>query len=292
MRAYAHNETIQILRDPVRLAFAFVGSALLMLVFGFGITTDVEHIRYASLDLDLSPESRTYLEQFAGSPRYFTRHRAGRSAERRSLAAAVGRRLGGPGDPPELRPRCPPGLRAGGAGAGGRRDDVPWRHRRAVRPGGARERTERPDLGLRAATPRSRQGRHRRTLHVQPDVRERLLDRAEHPRSAAAPHSVDSHGRQHRAREGAGLDHQLLRHADGPARIPRRQAAAVRRHRDGQLRHPHDPGARRLRRPGQGQLPDADAVHVALRRRRRPASAWSPRRSPAARSRPSSSRRS
>ena len=49
---------MQILRDPVRLAFAFVGSALLMLVFGFGITTDVEHIRYAALDRDQSPESR------------------------------------------------------------------------------------------------------------------------------------------------------------------------------------------------------------------------------------------
>jgi ribosome-dependent ATPase len=71
LRAYARNETMQILRDPIRLAFAFVGSALLMVVFGFGITTDVEHIRYASLDHDRSPESRLYLEQFAGSPRYF-----------------------------------------------------------------------------------------------------------------------------------------------------------------------------------------------------------------------------
>lgn len=71
MLAYSHNETIQILRDKVRLAFAFVGSALLMLVFGFGITTDVENIRYASLDLDQSPESRAYLEQFAVSGRYF-----------------------------------------------------------------------------------------------------------------------------------------------------------------------------------------------------------------------------
>ncbi len=71
MRAYAHNETMQILRDPIRLTFAFVGSALLMLVFGFGITTDVEHIRYASLDLDQSPESREYLAQFDGVPRYF-----------------------------------------------------------------------------------------------------------------------------------------------------------------------------------------------------------------------------
>lgn len=70
--AYTYNETMQILRDPVRLAFAFIGSALLMLVFGFGITTDVEHVRYAALDYDQSLESQTYLEQFAGASPYFT----------------------------------------------------------------------------------------------------------------------------------------------------------------------------------------------------------------------------
>src|SRR6185503_18574922 len=71
LMAYARNETMQILRDPVRLAFAFGGSALLMLVFGFGITTDVKHIRYATLDRDHSAESRAYLEQFQGAPEYF-----------------------------------------------------------------------------------------------------------------------------------------------------------------------------------------------------------------------------
>src|SRR5262245_30163029 len=81
MLAYTRNETMQILRDPVQLAFAFVGSALLMLVFGFGITTDVEHIRYATFDQDQSPESRAYLEQFAGSSRYFTQGRPVRSAD-------------------------------------------------------------------------------------------------------------------------------------------------------------------------------------------------------------------
>ena len=75
MLAYSANEAMQILRDPVRLAFAFVGSAVLMLVFGFGITTDVEHVRYATFDLDQSPESRAYLEEFAGTPRYFTQAR-------------------------------------------------------------------------------------------------------------------------------------------------------------------------------------------------------------------------
>jgi ribosome-dependent ATPase len=72
---------MQILRDPVRLMFAFLGSAVLMLVFGFGITTDVENIRYAALDLDQSPESRGYLEQFAGAPRYFAGTRPARSAD-------------------------------------------------------------------------------------------------------------------------------------------------------------------------------------------------------------------
>jgi ribosome-dependent ATPase len=71
MFAYARNEAIQIMRDPVRLAFAFLGSAILMLVCGFGITTDVLHIKLTSLDLDQSQDSRTYIEQFRSIPRYF-----------------------------------------------------------------------------------------------------------------------------------------------------------------------------------------------------------------------------
>ncbi len=69
--AYARNEAIQIMRDPVRLTFAFLGSALMMLVCGFGITSDVEHIKLAALDRDQSHDSRTYLEQFRSIPRYF-----------------------------------------------------------------------------------------------------------------------------------------------------------------------------------------------------------------------------
>jgi ribosome-dependent ATPase len=68
--AYALRETLEILRDPVRLAVALFGTALLMLVFGYGITFDVENLSYATLDRDRTPESRTYLENYAGS-RYF-----------------------------------------------------------------------------------------------------------------------------------------------------------------------------------------------------------------------------
>jgi ribosome-dependent ATPase len=71
LMAYARNEAVQIIRDPVRLTFAFLGSALLMVVCGFGITTDVEHIKVTTLDRDQSQDSQTYLEQFRSIPRYF-----------------------------------------------------------------------------------------------------------------------------------------------------------------------------------------------------------------------------
>jgi ribosome-dependent ATPase len=42
-----------------------------MLAFGFGISFDVEDLKYAAFDQDRTPESRTLLENFMGS-RYFT----------------------------------------------------------------------------------------------------------------------------------------------------------------------------------------------------------------------------
>ena len=42
-----------------------------MLVFGFGVTTDVNNLSFAVLDHDQSPESRAYLEELRGST-YFT----------------------------------------------------------------------------------------------------------------------------------------------------------------------------------------------------------------------------
>ncbi len=72
LMAYCRRETMEISRDPIRLAFAVLGTAILMIVFGYGITFDVENLRYAAFDQDQTPESRTYLEGFAGS-RYFLR---------------------------------------------------------------------------------------------------------------------------------------------------------------------------------------------------------------------------
>ena len=71
--AYALRESLELLRDPIRLAFALGGTAFLMLIFGFGITTDVDSLSFAALDRDKSFESRAYLGELRGST-YFVEH--------------------------------------------------------------------------------------------------------------------------------------------------------------------------------------------------------------------------
>jgi ribosome-dependent ATPase len=72
--AYAIREALELLRDPIRLSFALGGTTLLMLIFGFGISTDVNNLSFAVLDRDRTPESRAYIQEFTGS-RYFTEKR-------------------------------------------------------------------------------------------------------------------------------------------------------------------------------------------------------------------------
>jgi len=65
--AYTIREALELLRDPIRLGFSLFGTTLLMLVFGFGVSTDVNNLSFAVLDQDQSPESRAYLEEARGS---------------------------------------------------------------------------------------------------------------------------------------------------------------------------------------------------------------------------------
>ncbi len=68
--AFAWREMLEIARDPIRLAFAWAGTLVLMVVLGFGISFDVENLKYGVLDRDRTAASRAYLENFEGS-RYF-----------------------------------------------------------------------------------------------------------------------------------------------------------------------------------------------------------------------------
>jgi ribosome-dependent ATPase len=78
--AYARREAVEIMRDPVRLAFAILNPTILMFAIGYGISFDVEHLRYAVLDQDRSLESRQFLDSFQ-NPKYFDRKRDIASAD-------------------------------------------------------------------------------------------------------------------------------------------------------------------------------------------------------------------
>ena len=71
--AYAWREAVELARDPIRLTIALAGTLILMLVFGFGITLDVDRVKFAVLDFDQSPESRLYVDQYAGSSYFVQR---------------------------------------------------------------------------------------------------------------------------------------------------------------------------------------------------------------------------
>ena len=68
--SYAHRESLELRRDPIRLTLAFLGTALLMVIMGYGISMDVQDLRFAVLDRDQTPASRAYVLHLGGSP-YF-----------------------------------------------------------------------------------------------------------------------------------------------------------------------------------------------------------------------------
>lgn len=68
--AVASKEWREILRDRIYFALAFLLPAMLMLIFGFGMTHDVERVPLVVVDYDRSPSSRDYTQHFTGS-RYF-----------------------------------------------------------------------------------------------------------------------------------------------------------------------------------------------------------------------------
>ncbi|NVN91221.1 MAG: ribosome-associated ATPase/putative transporter RbbA [Desulfuromonadales bacterium] len=68
--SYTLRETLELRRDPVRATMALLGTAILMFVFGYGISLDVENMRYAVLDRDQTVLSQNYALNLSGS-RYF-----------------------------------------------------------------------------------------------------------------------------------------------------------------------------------------------------------------------------
>jgi len=70
LMAVAYKEWREILRDRIFFSLAFILPIILMLVFGYGTTRDVEDVPLAILDYDRSTMSRDYAQHYSGS-RYF-----------------------------------------------------------------------------------------------------------------------------------------------------------------------------------------------------------------------------
>ncbi len=62
--AIARKEVLQLRRDPRSLLLAFALPLLLLVLFGYAITWDVEDISMAVIDQDRTPRSREFLEAF------------------------------------------------------------------------------------------------------------------------------------------------------------------------------------------------------------------------------------
>ena len=73
LASYVWRETLELRRDPVRGALALGGSLLLLFVIGYGISMDVEGLRFAVLDRDQTATSRDYALQLSGSRDFIER---------------------------------------------------------------------------------------------------------------------------------------------------------------------------------------------------------------------------
>ena len=81
--AVAHKEWREVLRDRLFFTLAFLVSPALMLIFGYGLSLDVERVPFVVVDQDQAALSREYAYGFIGS-RYFAFK--GYAASERELA--------------------------------------------------------------------------------------------------------------------------------------------------------------------------------------------------------------
>ncbi|MIO77157.1 hypothetical protein CSM62_23100, partial [Salmonella enterica subsp. houtenae] len=58
--SYSRREALELRRDPVRSTLALLGTVILMLIMGYGISMDVENLRFAVLDRDQTVSSQAW----------------------------------------------------------------------------------------------------------------------------------------------------------------------------------------------------------------------------------------
>jgi ABC-2 type transport system permease protein len=86
--AVARKEGLHILRDPRSLTMALAVPLVMLLMFGYALSLDVDRVPTLIYDLDRSPESRALTELFRGS-RYF--HILGAAPDYAAIQGAIDR---------------------------------------------------------------------------------------------------------------------------------------------------------------------------------------------------------
>ncbi|MEZ5277954.1 MAG: ABC transporter permease [Opitutaceae bacterium] len=67
-RALCKKEVFQIVRDPTSIAIAFLLPAMLLIIFGYGISLDSNSLRVGLVMEDTGPEARDFVSSLEGSP--------------------------------------------------------------------------------------------------------------------------------------------------------------------------------------------------------------------------------
>jgi len=87
--AVARKEGLHVLRDPRSLGFALAIPALMLILFGYALTLDVDEVALVVWDRSRTPESRDFLSRFEGSRFFSVREHA---SSYRQIEEAIDRR--------------------------------------------------------------------------------------------------------------------------------------------------------------------------------------------------------
>src|ERR1700681_908871 len=70
VKAIIIKEFLQIVRDPSSILISIILPLILLFIYGFGVSLDINHLRLALVMEDTSPDAQSFARSFLDSP-YF-----------------------------------------------------------------------------------------------------------------------------------------------------------------------------------------------------------------------------
>ncbi|MFP4129713.1 MAG: ABC transporter permease [Halorhodospira sp.] len=86
LRGLVRKELLQIVRDPSAIAIAFLLPAVLLILFGYGVSLDAEDVQLGIVTEDPSAQTTAFTAGFTGSRYFHVHHYARAEAAQRDLA--------------------------------------------------------------------------------------------------------------------------------------------------------------------------------------------------------------